>query len=118
MNILQRYPTGSALQAIQIARNKSGQPIVHAIHHAATKVQAAGIALYLQWVPGHCDDLGNDAADLMAKDAASPGKPHPFRPLLTRETGFIRGTIIAQWEQEWRTSGSCTEAYLGAGRTY
>ena len=40
----------------------------------------------------------------MAKHAASPGKSHPFRPLLTREKALIRGKIAAQWEQEWRTS--------------
>jgi ribonuclease HI len=94
----------SALQAIKSVRNKSGQRIVHAIHQAAIEVQTAEIALRLQWVPGHCDNPGNDAADRMAKHAASPGKSHPFRPLLTRERAFIRSNIAAQWEQEWRTS--------------
>ena len=94
----------SALQAIQNMKQKSGQRIVHAILHAATEVQAAGVALRLQWVPGHCDNPGNDAADRMAKEAASPGKTHPFRPLLTREKAFIRSNIIAQWEQEWRSA--------------
>jgi ribonuclease HI len=96
--------SSSALQAIKNVRNKSGQRIVHAIHQAAAEVQTADIALRLQWVPGHCDNPGNDAADRMAKHAASPGKSHPFRPLLTRERAFIRGNIAAQWEQEWRTS--------------
>lgn len=94
----------SALQAIKSVRNKSGQRIVHAIHQTATEVQTAGTALRLQWVPGHCDNPGNDAADRMAKLAASPGKSHPFRPLLTRERAFIRGNITSQWEHEWRTS--------------
>ena len=94
----------SALQAIKSVRNKSGQRIVHAIHQAATEVQTAGTALRLQWVPGHCDNPGNDAADRMAKLAASPGKSHPFRPLLTRERAFIRRNITSQWEHEWRTS--------------
>ncbi|KAI3109765.1 hypothetical protein CBS147330_9936 [Penicillium roqueforti] len=94
----------SALQAIKSVRNRSGQRIVHAIHQAATEVQTADIALRLQWVPGHCDNPGNDAADRMAKHAASPGKSHPFRSLLTREKAFVRGKIAAQWEQEWRTS--------------
>jgi ribonuclease HI len=67
----------SALQATQNPRNKSGQRIVHAILQAATEAQAAGIALRLQWVPGHCDNPGNDAADRLAKDAAYPGKPTP-----------------------------------------
>ena len=96
----------SALQAIKSARNKSGQRIVHAIHQAATEVQTAEIALRLQWVPGHCDNHGNEAADLMAKHAASPCKPHLFRPLLTNERVFIQGNIVDQWEQKWRTSSN------------
>jgi hypothetical protein len=55
-------------------------------------------------MPGHCDNPGNDAADRLAKDAACPGKTHPFRPLLTRERAHIRSNIVAQWEQEWRSS--------------
>jgi hypothetical protein len=55
-------------------------------------------------VPGHCDNPGNDAADLKAKEVARPGKLHPFRPLLTRERAFILNTIIAQWEQVWRSA--------------
>jgi ribonuclease HI len=94
----------SALQATQNAKNKSGQRVVHAILQAATEIQAGGIALRLQWVPGHCDNPGNDAADRLAKDAAYPGKTHPFRPLLSRESARIRGNILAQWEQEWRSS--------------
>jgi ribonuclease HI len=70
----------TALQAIENPGNKSGQRIIHAILQAAAKVQANGIALRLQWIPGHCDDPGNDAADRLAKDAATPSKTHPFRP--------------------------------------
>ena len=94
----------SALQAIQNPSNKSGQRIIHATLQAATEVQARGIALRLQWLPGHCDNPGNDAADRLAKDAASPSKTQPFRPLLTREKAFIRDNIHAQWEQEWQSS--------------
>ncbi|KAJ9481485.1 hypothetical protein VN97_g11991 [Penicillium thymicola] len=94
----------SALQAIQNPGNKSGQGITHAILQAAAEVQAQGIALRLQWIPGHCDNPGNDAADWLAKVAASPGKSHSFRPLLTREKAFIRDNIRAQWGREWNSS--------------
>ncbi|OQD74003.1 hypothetical protein PENANT_c189G02360 [Penicillium antarcticum] len=43
----------------------------------------------------------NDAADRLAKDAASPGKTHPFRPFLR---ALIRDKIRAQWEREWKAS--------------
>ncbi|KAJ5240343.1 reverse transcriptase [Penicillium citrinum] len=94
----------SALQAIQNVKNKSGQPIVHAILRAASEVQAKHITLRLQWTPGHCENAGNDTADRLAKDAAQPGKSHTFRPLLARENAFIRDRIHAQWRQEWKSS--------------
>jgi len=94
----------SALQATQNPRNISGQRIIHVILQAATEVQIGGIALRLQWVPGHCDNPGNDAADRLAKDAALPSKTHPFRPLLLRESARLRGNNLNQWEQEWRSS--------------
>jgi hypothetical protein len=53
---------------------------------------------------GHFEDPGNHAADRLAKDAAKPGKTHPFRPLLSREKAFIRDKIRAQWKQEWQCS--------------
>ncbi|CAG8891920.1 unnamed protein product [Penicillium nalgiovense] len=94
----------SALQAIQNVKNRSGQRITHAILQAATEVQAGHIALRLQWMPGHCGNVGNETADRLAKEAAQPGKTHPFRPLLTRENAFLRSKTHAQWEQEWKSS--------------
>jgi ribonuclease HI len=94
----------SALQAIQNPGKKSGQRIIHAILQAAAEVQTGGILLRLQWLPGHCENIGNDTADRLAKDAAHPGKTHPFRPLLTRKKALIRSKIRAQWEQEWRST--------------
>ena len=96
--------TRSALQAIQNARNRSGQRIVHAITQAAYKIQAVKVRIRLQWIPGHREDVGNDAADQLAKEAAKPGKTHPFRPLLSRKNVFIRSKINAQRDQEWKES--------------
>jgi ribonuclease HI len=94
----------SALQVIQNMKNTSGQQIIHAILQAAAEIQAKNISLRLQWIPGHCDNPGNDAADRLAKAAAHPGQTHSFRPLLTRETALFRDKIYAQWKHEWSTS--------------
>ncbi|KAJ5157307.1 uncharacterized protein N7482_008407, partial [Penicillium canariense] len=94
----------SALQTTQNPRKRSGQRIAHAILQAATEVQLGGIALRLQWIPGDCNKPGNDAADRLVKDTARPGKPHPFRPLLSRESARLPGNMLNQWDQAWTSS--------------
>lgn len=94
----------SALQAIQNPGNKSGQQIIHAILQAAKNTKTHGTAIRLQWIPGHCEIPGNDVADQLAKEAAIPGKTHPFSPLMSRERAHIRQGIQAQWEKEWKES--------------
>ncbi|KAI3093180.1 hypothetical protein CBS147333_10127 [Penicillium roqueforti] len=100
----------SALQAVQNPGNKSGQQIIHAILQAARNTKTHGTSIRLQWTPGHCEVPGNDAADLLAKEAAVPGKTHPFCFLLSRERAHIRQGIHAQWKKEWNESS--TGAYL------
>lgn len=94
----------SALQAIANSWNKSGQRIIQAILQSARELNTRGIPLRLQWVPGHCDDPGNDAADRLAKEAVGPDKLHPFQHLLSREKGYTRRKIREEWRQEWKAS--------------
>ncbi|KAJ5309348.1 uncharacterized protein N7443_001809 [Penicillium atrosanguineum] len=90
----------SALQAIQNPKIKSAQQIIFAILESAKNTKSNDIAIRLQWMPGHCEEPGNDTADQLAREAAVPGKTYPFAPLLSREKAFIRRGIYAQWEKE------------------
>jgi hypothetical protein len=94
----------SALQAIARPSNKSGQHIVHNILEATESLAAHNIRLRLQWVPGHSDNPGNDAADRMAKEAVGSDEPHRFRRLASRQKRCNEDKIIAEWENAWKSS--------------
>lgn len=93
----------SPLQATRNPSKQIRQQIIHTILHSGPELQAAGIALRLQYMPGRCDDPRNEAAHGLAKDTASPGQIHPFCPLLVRVKSFIRDRVHAQRKQEWRS---------------
>ena len=76
------------------------------LRHPGIGQEYHGIAIRLQWMPGYCEEPGNDTADQLAREAAVPGKTHIFAPLLSREKAFIRRGIYAQWEKEWKESRS------------
>ena len=77
----------SALQAVQNPGNKSAQQIIHAILQAARNTKTHGTSIRLQWIPGHCEMPGNDTAELLAKEAAIPGKHTPVLLFaITRES--------------------------------
>ena len=84
--------------------NKSGQRIIYAILQAASEIKARRTTLRLQWVPGDCDNPGNDAADRLARMATGPDKKHPFCRLVSQERASVRRQILEQWEHEWNTT--------------
>jgi hypothetical protein len=93
-----------ALQALARPRHRSEQQIVHTILKAAQELKTIGIRIRLQWISGHCDDPGNNAADRLTKGAVGLHPSHQFRNLLWRERGTIRDKIITEWETEWKGS--------------
>jgi hypothetical protein len=62
------------------------------------------MSLRLQWIPGHCSNTGNDAADRLAKEAVGSHKSHPFQSLLNGDKRFYQDKILAEWENEWNGS--------------
>jgi hypothetical protein len=94
----------SALKAILNPSNKAGQHIVHSIFEAATDLQSAGVSVRLQWIPGHCNNPGNDTADRLAKEAVEKEISHPFQRLSTREKQYYQDKIFTEWQNEWKDS--------------
>lgn len=94
----------SALQAIIRPSNKSGQHIVHTILEATKSLAAHNVRLRLQWIPGHSDNPGNDAADRMAKAAVGSDEPHRFRHLASRQKRANEDKIATEWENAWKSS--------------
>lgn len=98
------YDNASATQAIRDPRNKAGQRTIYAIQQAVSELKARGIPLRFQWIRGHSDDPGNDAADKLSKGAVDPDNMHPFCRLVSQEGVIIRKNIHREWEHEWEIS--------------
>lgn len=84
-----------ALQAIQNSKTKSAQQIIYAILQSAKNTKPHRIVIRLQWIPRHYKELGNDAADQLAREAAVTGKTHPFALLLSRDKAVIQREVYA-----------------------
>lgn len=94
----------SALQSIFECMDQVRQEDHPSNTAISSRAGSTGDPTLLQWVPGHCSDPGNEAADRLAKEAVGPDREHPFQHLLSQEKRFIRNKIQTEWEQEWKTS--------------
>jgi len=57
--------------------------------------------LTVQWIKGHDDATGNQAADALAKQGASHGLPcHVFEPVVS-SNNKIEKAMEAKWQEEW-----------------
>jgi hypothetical protein len=77
---------------------------VHSILGATESLTAHNVRLRLQWVPGHSDNPGNDAADRMAKPAVGSDESHRFRHLASRQKRSNEDKIVTEWENAWKSS--------------
>ena len=74
----ERAKEQSALKAAVNPSNRAGQHVTRAILKAANDLKAYDTSLRLQWIPGHCANVGNDTTDRPTKEAAGTHEPHPF----------------------------------------
>ncbi|KAJ6032769.1 hypothetical protein N7540_003501 [Penicillium herquei] len=104
----------AAIQAVQNPKRPSGQFILSSIYSKFKAIQAQKPTKSLQkpsvtihWVPAHVGILGNEIADLAAKEAAkdtvgvsselSSGGPR----LATTARRLVRDRVRARWTLEW-----------------
>ena len=91
----------SAIRAITTATCKSGQSIVLHFLDRVRVHQERQIKVRLYWIPGHSDNVGNDTADWLAKQAIHSEEDNDFRRLVS---AFRRATykkIEDQWHRGW-----------------
>ena len=60
--------------------------------------------VFLQWIPSHCGIMGNETADLLAKQASTMGpRPQESRSLRSM-LNLLENYHTNQWIEEWQNS--------------
>jgi hypothetical protein len=95
------------------SRLSSYSSIVHAIHRNLLLFPLRGV--HLQWVPAHCSIPGNEAADAVAKAAATSSLPVHDLPLsLSELRSKFSSSIWSYWQVRWTAIRS--QHSLGANK--
>ena len=91
-------------------------PIVHEIQQSLTRLETEGTVISLQWIKAHAGILGNERADVLAKEAATKSKTLPAydRYPLSYTKNVIRDHSVRKWQYRYEqaSTGSTTKMFF------
>ena len=102
----------SSLKAIQDRSNTN--PLVNSIHHSLFQMSGR-LDVRFVWVKAHIGIIGNEEADIAAKDAATQKRAKQYTSFpISYAKHQIRKDVQDAWEEEYQTSdtGSITRAFF------
>ncbi|CAH0397291.1 unnamed protein product [Chilo suppressalis] len=80
---------------------------------ALARCASAGIELILAWIPGHRGIIGNETADLFAKEATQNGSLSYYRCYPRDLRTLARPQIYKSWDFLWQQSRTVKGIYYG-----
>lgn len=96
----------SCLQAIvgNHFKMKSKSPIILEIKEALLRCEKKGLEITLAWIPSHCGILGNEKADMFAKQAITIGS-QDYKTILPSDLIMSARTDLRKsWQSAWDLS--------------
>lgn len=99
----------SCLQAIVANqfKSKSKFPYILKIKNLLFSCHSKNIEVVLAWLPGHSGILGNETADLCAKDATTTGCMDHYRIYSNDLLPIAKQRLLSSWNSCWQKTSFC-----------
>ncbi|XP_071151697.1 uncharacterized protein [Mytilus edulis] len=95
----------SALQAIRAPIFKVKNQILYDIHLIVTSLKKGGSEIIFEWIPSHVGVMGNESADLQAKNALNLDNCIDFIPLFKEDIKTVcKNFLKNSWQKDWETN--------------
>ena len=108
--------TDSRITLDAIANPRNRQPLIERIREEIRKLEKENWSIHFTWVKAHNDNLGNEMADQLAKEAASRRDEETAYSRIPKSVIIkkIKEEGDLRWQQEWNasTKGETTKAFF------